>query len=217
MKESPYASYYAPGEERFNVLSHGLGFILSTIALILLVIRGLQLKDFWSLTSFTVFGLSMMILYAASTLYHSAKDENRRRQLKIVDHAAIYLLIAGTYTPFSLIILPPPIGRIIIVVVWAFALVGIVLKLFFTGKYDLLSTLLYVFMGWIIIFAIQPLMANLSSEGLIWLLAGGVAYTVGAVFYSLHKLSYNHGVFHVFVLIGSFCHFMTVYGYVTPK
>jgi hemolysin III len=216
MKESPYASYYAPGEERFNVLSHGLGFILSTIALVLLVIRGLQYNDFWCLAGFSIFGLSLMILYAASTLYHHAKGENRRRQLKILDHAAIYLLIAGTYTPFSLITLPPPIGRIIITVVWGFALVGIILKLFFTGKYDLLSTLMYVFMGWIIIFAIQPLMANLPSEGLIWLVIGGLSYTVGAVFYSLHKLSFNHGIFHVFVLIGSFCHFMAVYGYVVP-
>ncbi len=216
MKESPYASYYAPGEERFNILSHGLGFILSTLALILLVIRGLQYQDFWSLFSFSIFGMSMMILYAASTLYHSAKGENRRRLLKIFDHAAIYLLIAGTYTPFSLITLPPPIGRLIFIIVWVFALVGIVLKLFFTGKYDLLSTLLYVFMGWIIIFAIKPLMANLPPEGLVWLVAGGVSYTVGAVFYSLHKLSYNHGIFHVFVLIGSFCHFMTVYGFVIP-
>ncbi len=216
MKEppSPYASYYAPGEERFNVLSHGLGFLLSIIALVLLVMRGIQNGDFWRLTGFSVFGLSLMILYAASTLYHSSKGENRRRQLKIVDHAAIYLLIAGTYTPFSLITLPPGIGNLIFVIIWGFALTGIVLKLFFTGKYDLLSTIMYVFMGWIIIFAIKPLMANLSFGGLMWLFAGGISYTVGAVFYSWHQLRYNHGIFHVFVLAGSFCHFMAVFLFV---
>ncbi len=216
MKESqsPYASYYAPGEERFNVLSHGLGFVLSIVALVLLVFRALDYGDFWRLTSFSVFGLSLMILYAASTLYHSSRGENRRRQLKIFDHAAIYLLIAGSYTPFSLITLPSNVGRIIFVVIWGLALTGIVIKLFFTGKYDLLSTIMYVFMGWIIIFAIKPLMANLSSEGLFWLFAGGVSYTIGAVFYSLHRLPYNHGIFHVFVLGGSFCHFMTVFLFV---
>jgi len=204
-EQMPHPPYYAPGEERFNVLSHGLGFLLSIAALILLI---------WHLTSFTTFGLSLMILYAASTLYHSAKGENRRRQLKIFDHAAIYVLIAGTYTPFSLITLPPATGWIIFGAVWGCAFVGIILKLFFTGKYDLLSTIMYVAMGWIIIFAIKPLMDNLAAEGLIWLVAGGLAYTVGAVFYSWHKLSYNHAIFHVFVLIGSFCHFMTVFLFV---
>ncbi len=208
---------YSPTEERLNILSHGLGFFLSIIALIFLIIRSNHHHDFLYKVSVIVFGLSLIILYAASTLYHSAKEEKLRHRLKIFDHAAIYILIAGTYTPFSLIILPERIGWTIFGIIWGLALMGIILKLFFTGKYKLLSTIMYVFMGWIIIFAIKPLVANLSENGLIWVAVGGLSYTVGAVFYSIRKLPFNHAIFHVFVLIGSFCHFMAVYWHVIPS
>ncbi|MEL7124022.1 MAG: hemolysin III family protein [Bacteroidota bacterium] len=209
--------YYAPGEERFNVLSHGIGFLLSIVALYLLVVRSWPMGDPLHMSSVVVFGLSLMVLYAASTLYHSAKGEKLRSRLKIFDHVAIYFLIAGSYTPFALITLPEDVGWIIFVIIWSCALVGSLIKLFFTGKYDLISTIMYVLMGWIIIFAIRPLTENLPFEGIQWLVAGGIAYTLGAVLYSLHKLKYNHAIFHVFVLVGSFCHFITVFWFVVPR
>jgi hemolysin III len=136
--------------------------------------------------------------------------------LRIIDHASIYVLIAGTYTPFALVTLNGATGWVIFGVAWGLALCGITLKLFFTGKYNLVSTLMYVFMGWIIVFAIKPLIVNLSSEGLFWLFCGGMAYTIGAILYSIKILRFNHAVFHVFVLAGSASHFVSVYFYVLP-
>jgi len=129
----------------------------------------------------------------------------------VVDHAAIYLLIAGTYTPFMLLTIPGTLGYGILIAAWSMAVLGIALKVFYTGHFELLSTLLYVFMGWAIVFAIKPLAAALSAEGLVWLISGGVAYTVGAVLYAIKKLPFNHAIFHLFVLAGSVCHFIAVY------
>lgn len=217
MKPEKEAVYYSPLEEKLNIISHGIGVVLGVIALLFLVIRAIAHGETMPLVSFTIYGLSIIILYLASTLYHKATKQNLRNRLRIFDHAAIYVLIAGTYTPFALITLEGTTGWIIFGTVWAFAAIGITMKLFFTGKFDKLSTMMYVFMGWIIVFAIKPLIANLSSEGLFWLLAGGVAYTIGAVLYSIRKLPFNHAIFHVFVLIGSICHFISVYWYVLPK
>jgi hemolysin III len=166
--------------------------------------------------AFAVFGLSMIGLYASSTFYHLSKDPALRTRMRIVDHASIYLLIAGTYTPFTLITLGGISGWVVFAVSWSMALTGIVLKIFFTGRFQLLSTLMYVFMGWIIIFVMKPLVTNLPLEGVYWLIAGGIAYTVGAILYSIRKIHFNHAIFHVFVLIGSFCHFMAVYFWVLP-
>ncbi|MCK5467170.1 MAG: hemolysin III family protein, partial [Cyclobacteriaceae bacterium] len=149
--------------------------------------------------------------------YHSAKKPELRNRLRILDHASIYVLIAGTYTPFTLVTLNGPIGWTIFGISWGLALTGIILKLFFTGKYKKISTLLYVFMGWIIIFAIKPVINNLSFEGLLWLFAGGMSYTIGAILYSIKKIRFNHAIFHVFVLIGSACHFVSVFFYVLPS
>ncbi len=205
---------YSAIEEKFNVSSHALGFILSNVALIFLIDRTLQHGNILHLVSFVIFGASLIALYAASTIYHHAKDPVLRNRLRILDHAAIYLLIAGTYTPFTLVTLNGPTGWTIFGITWLMAATGIILKIFFTGKYDMLSTIMYVFMGWIIIFAIQPLIDNLSAEGLFWLVSGGVAYTVGAVLYSIKQIKYNHAIFHSFVLVGSACHFIAVYLYV---
>ncbi|RLD75234.1 MAG: hemolysin D, partial [Bacteroidetes bacterium] len=136
--------------------------------------------------------------------------------LNIFDHSAIYVLIAGTYTPFTLLVLKGWVGWTIFGVSWGLALTGIVLKLFFTGKYDTISTIAYVLMGWLIIFAIKPLVNEMPFSGLMWLLAGGVFYTVGAILYSIKKLKYNHAIFHIFVLLGSFSHFMAVFFYILP-
>ena len=155
----------------------------------------------------------VIILYAASTLYHLATETSKRRILNIFDHSAIYILIAGTYTPFTIIALEGVLGWIIFAITWIFAFVGIVLKLFFTGRFDKLSTAMYLLMGWQILFVIDALIQNINPKGLYFLLAGGVFYTLGAVFYSIKKINYNHAIFHVFVVLGSFCHFFTVFYY----
>jgi len=206
--------HYSSAEERLNIASHALGFVLSIVALVLLVVHASQHGDIWHIVSFSIFGTSLIILYAASTVYHSAKKAQTRSRLRVLDHSSIYVLIAGTYTPFTLVTLNGTTGWTIFGVSWGLALSGIILKLFFTGKYKVASTLMYVFMGWIIIFAINPLVNNLSADGLFWLVAGGIAYTLGAILYGIKKIKYNHAIFHVFVLIGSFCHFVSVYFYI---
>lgn len=208
--------HYSPLEEKINITSHAIGFVLSIIALVFLIRHASISGDAWHVVSFTVFGISLVVLFAASTVYHSAKNPQFRARMRIVDHAAIYILIAGTYTPFTLVTLNGFAGWMVFGVTWGMAATGIVLKLFFTGKYDLISTLMYVFMGWIIVFAIEPLIDNLSSDGLAWLVAGGMAYTTGAVLYSIKRIRFNHAIFHIFVLIGAACHFISVYFYVLP-
>ena len=209
--------YYSPIEESINIISHAIGLILSIVALVLLVRHANLHGNAWHVVSFAIFGLSLISLYAASTFYHSAKKPNLRSRLRIVDHATIYVLIAGTYTPFTLVTLKGTIGWVIFGISWGLALTGIILKLFFTGKYDLISTIMYVFMGWVIVFAIKPLIHHLPLEGLLWLFAGGISYTIGAILYSINKIKFNHAIFHMLVLIGSFCHFVSVFFYVLPS
>lgn len=208
--------FYSPKEEKWNIISHAFGMVLSIIALVLLIYKGLDTNDERLLLSFIVFGVCMVLLYAASTSYHSAKDPKRRYQLKVFDHIAIFFLIAGTYTPFALVTLKGVTGWIIFGVAWGIAILGTLLKIFFTGRFKILSTILYVGMGWIIIFAIQPLVENLASGGLWWLFSGGIFYTVGALLYSIRKINYNHAWFHLFVLLGTWCHFNSIYFYVAP-
>lgn len=211
------ANFYPPLEEKINISSHALGLLLSIAALVLLVARASEYGNGWHLVSFSIFGASLVTLYAASTIYHKTRQPELRSRLRIVDHASIYVLIAGTYTPFTLVTLNGTAGWIIFGITWGMALTGIVLKLFFTGRYSILSTAMYVFMGWIVLFAIKPLVDNLSAEGLFWLVAGGLAYTLGAILYGVKKIKFNHAIFHVFVLLGSACHFMAVYFYVLPS
>lgn len=208
---------YSKKEERINVLSHAFGFVLSIFATIALMQKAISFGDIWQLISFLVFGLSMLTLYAASTLYHRETKESRRNKLKIFDHAAIYVLIAGTYTPFTLVTLHGSRGWWIFSISWIFAFIGIGLKLFFTGRFTIISTLMYVLMGWMIVFAIKPLIVALPSAGLNWLVGGGIAYTIGAILYAIKKIPFNHAIFHLFVLAGTFCHFMAVYFYVVPQ
>lgn len=209
--------HYSALEEKTNIISHAIGLILSVIALLLMLVRASQYGNVWHIVSVSFFGVSLITLYAASTFYHSAKDPRRRARLRVIDHATIYTLIAGTYTPFTLIVLHGSVGWMVFGVSWAMAITGITLKLFFTGRFNILSTLMYVFMGWIIVFAITPLIESLSTEGLFWLFAGGVAYTTGAILYSIKKIKFNHAIFHMFVLLGSACHFVSVYFYVLPN
>jgi hemolysin III len=202
---------YPPAEERINVVSHALGLALSVIALLVLILKADGLMQ---MISVAVFAASMIALYGSSTIYHSTSNIARRVWLRTVDHAMIYVLIAGTYTPFALLVLKGAVGWVVFGVIWAMAATGIVIKLFYTGRFDKVSTAMYVFMGWVIVFAINPLIEGLSSAGLIWLFAGGVAYTSGAVFYSIRKMPFGHATFHVFCLIGSACHFVAVYYFV---
>ncbi len=205
---------YSENEEKLNVLTHAFGLLMSIIGLPFLVIKSFHFNGFWKPISIVVFGISLVILYAASTFYHASKDPKIRRNFNIFDHAAIYVLIAGTYSPFTIIVLEGSLGWIIFGCTWAFALVGIVLKLFYTGRYDKLSTIMYILMGWQIILVINPLIDVFSPEGLRLLFAGGVFYTVGALIYSSKKIKYNHAVFHVFVLLGSTSHYLCVYNYI---
>ena len=214
MKSNKPISLYSEKEERLNVLSHGLGLVLSTIALVVLILKAVEQGGTMRIVSFAIFGLSMLILYTASTFYHQAKEPALRHRLNIVDHASIYILIAGTYTPFTLLVLEGTTGWVIFGISWGLALIGIILKLFFTGRFDVISTIAYVLMGWLIVFVIGPLIDSLSREGLFWLFAGGLFYTVGAILYSIEKIKYNHAIFHVFVLLGTMSHFMAVYFYV---
>ena len=207
---------YPPAEEKLNVWSHAFGLGLSLIGLVLLLFRTLDQGDAYVLASVLIFGVSMILLYTASTCYHNCKEEGLRYKLKILDHVSIYVLIAGTYTPFCLITLKGLTGWILFGVAWGLALLGVVLKFFFTGRFRTLSTIMYVLMGWLIVFAIKPLMENLPLDGLYWILAGGISYTLGAVIYSIRKVKFNHAIFHLFVLAGTFCHFMAIYQYVLP-
>ncbi|OSY87130.1 hemolysin D [Tenacibaculum holothuriorum] len=204
---------YSEKEERLNVLTHGFGLLMSIIGLYFLITKSFEYTGFWKQASFVIYGVSMIVLYAASTFYHAAKDPVLRRKLNIFDHAAIYVLIAGSYSPFCLVVLDSELGWYMFVFVWLFALVGVVLKLFFTGKFDRISTAMYLLMGWQVVFFIKPLIASLPIEGLYYLIAGGIFYTVGAIFYSIGKIAYNHAIFHVFVLLGSISHFISIYYY----
>ena len=217
MNDSHGIKFYSPTEEKINIYSHALGLLLSIAALLLLLIRASQHGNAWHFVSFAIFGLSLMALYAASTAYHSATKPSLRVRLRIIDHATIYILIAGTYTPFALITLSGPVGWSIFSVSWGMAVSGIILKLFFTGRFNLVSTLMYVFMGWVIVFAVKPLAASLPMAGIYWLVAGGLSYTVGAIIYSIKKVPLNHAIFHLFVLGGSICHFVAIYFYVLPS
>ncbi len=205
---------YSEKEEKLNILTHAFGLLMSIIGLPFLLLKSIHFNGFWKPISIVIFGISLVILYAASTFYHASKDPKIRRNLNIFDHAAIYVLIAGTYSPFTIIVLEGSLGWIIFGCTWAFALVGIVLKFFYTGRYDKLSTIMYILMGWQIILVINPLIDVFSPEGLQLLFAGGVFYTVGALLYASKKIKYNHAIFHVFVLLGSACHYACIYKYV---
>lgn len=205
---------YAPLEEKFNILTHGLGFLLAIPASVLIILKASWHGDVWQIVSVIVYSLALLTLYLASTLYHAAKNEKRKYRLEIFDHASIYLLIAGTYTPFVLVTLRGAWGWSLFGVIWGVALGGIVFKLYFTGRFEKISTIAYVLMGLVILVAIKPLIERLSSPGLYWLIAGGICYIVGAVFYIQRKMKFHHAVFHLWVLAGSLCHYWAIYQFV---
>lgn len=210
---------YSLAEEIANAITHGIGTLLSAAALALLVVYACFFGDVWHIVSFSIYGATLVILYLASTLYHSIQNDKAKKILKIFDHASIYLLIAGTYTPVTLIALRSQNGILawtIFGIIWGFALVGIILKAFFTGRFKLISTLCYLIMGWIIVIAMNPLVHAVSTSAITWFVIGGLSYTVGAVFYMIKKIPFNHAIFHLFVLGGSICHFFAILFYFLP-
>ncbi len=202
---------YSSTEEKWNIGTHALGAIASIPATLFMIIKSEDSKSLWASI---IFGASLLVLYAASTLYHSTMDENRRKQMRIVDHAAIFILIAGTYTPICMISIWDSSGKILLIAIWFVAVSGISLKLFFTGRFGRASTILYILMGWMAVFVINPLLNVFSTQALLWLLAGGISYTAGAIIYSIKRLPFNHVIFHFFVLGGSACHFVMIYSFV---
>ena len=216
-KPDKYVRPYTLGEEIANSIIHGLGVGLSVAALTMLIVFAVQSGNPWALASAIVYGLSLVLEYTASTLYHSFPQPKVKHVFKILDHAGIYLLIAGSYTPFTLVTLRNvPFGNLqnggmwLFALVWALAIAGISTEAFWTYRPRWLSAAVYLAMGWLVVLAIQPLAASLPPAGLWLLVAGGLSYTVGTIFYVLKKVPYMHAIWHVFVLAGSILHFIAV-------
>jgi hemolysin III len=197
-------------EELANTLTHGIGILASVAGVVVLLVLSALGGDPWRIVSTAIFGATLITLYTASTLYHAVRSDRARRRLKVFDHCAIYLLIAGTYTPFLLVGLRGGWGWSLFGVIWGLAVAGIVFKLFFTGRFKLLSTAIYLGMGWLIVLAIGPMLRQLAPSTLGWLLAGGLAYSAGTFFYLSRRISYAHAIWHLFVIAGSVCHGMAV-------
>tara|TARA_R100000306_G_scaffold14139_1_gene17030 strand:+ start:104 stop:730 length:627 start_codon:yes stop_codon:yes gene_type:complete len=197
-------------EERLNVLTHAIGFLLSLVGFALLFI--FHTYESWQgIIGISLYGFSLAALYFASTIYHYEKSSNRKYLYRKLDHISIYLLIAGTYSPVVLILLPNSLGWHLFWGVWGIAILGTVLKVFFTGRFELFSTLLYLAMGWLIVFDFSALKKAVDSTGLLLLMGGGAAYTIGIVFYLLDKIKYGHVIWHVFVLTGSILHYSFIF------
>jgi hemolysin III len=216
MMQSPEAVPYSLGEEIANSITHGAGALGSVAGLVILIIFSSLYGQTSHIVSCTIFGSTLVLLYTASTLYHSFRKPNLKYFFKILDHSCIYVLIAGTYTPFMLIIVRGTLGWTIFSVVWLLTILGIVFKALFVNRFKIVSTLAYILMGWLVIFAVKPLFQALPENGIILFITGGLAYTLGTIFYAWKKLPFNHAIWHLFVLGGSVCHFMAVLFYVVP-
>ncbi len=201
-------------EELANSLTHGAGLVASIIAMVTLIIIANGEQDATKIIVGAIYGSSLILCYLASTLYHSIQQPTLKHYLKIFDHAAIYLLIAGSYTPFTLYVIKGDWGFWMLTAIWSLAILGVVFKLFFVHRFKIFSTLIYLTMGWMALLAIQPLFENLPFEGLFLLVAGGLCYSVGVIFFLWEKLPFSHAVWHLFVLGGSVCHFFAVLLYV---
>lgn len=201
---------YTLGEEIVHSVTHGAGAVLSVGGLITLLVLALLYGTTWHVLSYAVYGVSMVALFLASTLYHGVQKPRLRPVLRKVDHACIYLLIAGTYTPFVLVAMRNPLGLTMLTIVWAMAVFGIVYKIFFIDRFVVLTTLAYVAMGWMSVFAWREMVENLSRAGLTFLMAGGALYTIGVIFYAMTKIRYTHAVWHLFILGAAACHFVAV-------
>ncbi|NCC52161.1 MAG: hemolysin III family protein [Spartobacteria bacterium] len=206
----------SPRDELANSVTHGIAAVVSVACLVLLVVFARINGTTWHIVSFAVYGTTLVLLFTASTLYHAFRSPRVKRFLHVVDHASIYLLIAGTYTPILLGLMRGVWGWTLFGCVWGVTLVGIILKCFFTGRFRILSTAVYLGMGWMSLVAIRPLLEVMPPWGLFWLAAGGALYSVGVVFYAWKKLPYGHAVWHLFVFAASLCHFVCIMFYVLP-
>ena len=214
MEEHTRESLYSVSEEVAHALTHGLGLVASVGGLVTLVAAAWLRGDAWHIVGGAIFGATLVLLYGTSTLYHGIRSPRVKRFFQRLDHTAIFLLIAGTYTPFTLVSLRGGWGWTLLVIVWGLAILGIVLEV--AGRTRRFSLALHLAMGWLGVIAAEPLVRSLHPDGLLLLAMGGVAYTLGVVFYAWRRLPYNHAVWHLFVMVGSLCHFACVLGYVIP-
>jgi hemolysin III len=203
-------------EERLNAITHGVGAVLALTGLVVLAVASSLHGTVWHVVSFSIFGASLLLLYVCSTLYHSFGHGRAKAVFRRLDHAAIYLLIAGTYTPFTLVALHGPVGWVVFGIIWALAAIGIALEQICSERVEILVTSFFLMMGWLSLFAVRPLIAALPAPAIAWLVVGGVLYSVGAVIYLMEKMPYNHAVWHLFVVAGSAAHFIAVFLYVLP-
>lgn len=197
-------------EELANSLTHGLGVLLGIVGIPIIISFAAQQGVTLHLWGVSIFGISMLLLYLSSTLYHSIQDPVVKPVLRIMDHIGIYFLIAGTYTPFIFFFMKDSTGYIFLALLWACALLGSILKIFFTGRFNLVSTLIYLMMGWTIVFIARPIFSMMSSEAILWVSIGGAFYTLGIIFYLWHKLRYHHAIWHIFVLGGTSSHYIAI-------
>ena len=205
------------GEEIANATTHGAGLVASIAAIPLLVVAAVGRNDPWQIVGGAIFGATLVMLYLSSTIYHALPESRAKRALRVVDHSAIYLLIAGTYTPFTLGVLRGPWGWSLLGTIWGLAILGITAKCTVGFRFPRLSTVFYVAMGWLVVVAIQPLVTHLSAAGLGWIVAGGVCYTAGVPFYATDsRLRFGHAYWHLFVVAGSVCHFFAVLWHAAP-
>lgn len=200
-------------EERLNTLTHTIGAFLGAIGLVLLLLKD-SYKTKFSQVGILVYGSSIILLFTASAMYHWVTNQRLKQKLRVLDHVSIYLLIAGTYTPVLVINLLDGNGVFLLIAVWTIAAVGTIMKLFFTGRFEVFSTLLYLVMGWLIVIDFSALKEAVPFNGLLYLAAGGLFYTVGIIFYAIEKIPYNHVIWHLFVLAGAVCHYLMVLNYV---
>lgn len=207
---------YTRGEELANSITHGIGWALAVAGSVLLIVFSTLAGDPWLIVSCTIFGVGLVLLYTNSTMYHSLRPVTAKRVFKILDHSAIYFLIAATYTPYTLVTIRGTWGWGLFSIVWSGFILGTIFKVFFSSRFKWMSIAIYVSLGWCVLLAIRPIMENLASGGLILLLAGGIAYSIGALVYAKKGIRYSHSVWHVYVLIGSMFHFASVFFYVIP-
>ncbi|NQT23870.1 hemolysin III family protein [candidate division KSB1 bacterium] len=216
INKSPKKRFYTIGEEIASSITHGIGAALSIAALVILVVLAATRGDAWRVVSFSIYGTTLILLYMASTLYHAIQHKGAKQVFRILDHSFIYLLIAGTYTPFLLVPLRGGWGWSLFGLIWALAITGIVFKAIFINRMKKLSVVIYILMGWMIMIALKPLLAEIPKAGLWWLAGGGLSYTGGVVFYAMKSVKFSHAVWHLFVLGGSICHFFAILLYVLP-
>ncbi len=208
--------HYSFAEEIANSLSHGIGVILAALALLLLVMEATQMEDTLRVVSVTIYGISMIQLFLASTLYHAVPKPETKAVLQLIDHCAIYLLIAGSYTPFLLLTMGGGLGISLMVLIWTLAIGGILFKIFSNHRYHRMTLLSYLGMGWLALIGVYDIAMNLHWGGLALLIAGGVVFSLGTIFYKVDRIPFNHAIWHLFVLGGCLCHFLAIYFFVLP-